>query len=262
MILKLNKQYKPLKTTSNSISRKMRKIELLTKNTADEELADKENVLVAGSDNVVLDRESEPGKTIIRVTGPGTDIELYPTTNVIVGGEKMALSKYIETTSIDKIKIVNLEEGETQSDAINRVTNWLREEGTPEASRKGLMFIQRKQGEKDIDVEGTYDFYILVRPVENTPSTWRLKRIGGDTFINGAIAGSETNEANFKSYVKPVDKETNVLVGTVRNIDVLVDTDGVDKKAGVYNEKDCISVTRVNRLADILYINTETIEEL
>ena len=40
MILKLDKQHEPLKTASNSISRKMRKIELLTKNTADEELSE------------------------------------------------------------------------------------------------------------------------------------------------------------------------------------------------------------------------------
>lgn len=90
MILKLNKQHEPLKTTSNSILNKMRKIELLTKNTADEELAGKENILVAGTDNVTLDRESEPGKTVIMVSSTPVDLSEYAKTTevqTLVNGE-------------------------------------------------------------------------------------------------------------------------------------------------------------------------------
>lgn len=247
--------------TLNSTSNIIHTVELLTKNTLDKKLAGKENTLISGSSNVTIDRETEPGKTIIKVAGASEDIVLSPDTTVMVDGEKKTLSKYIEDTSIDKVKIVNLEEGETQKDAVSRVLNELRYENTPESTRRGLIFIQRKQGETDIDIEGTYDFYTLVRPDVKKPATWRLKRIGSDIienpiFENGATAGTETVEANFKSYVKPIDSDTNVLVGAVRNIDNLIDTP--DKETSVYNNKDCISVTRINKLADILYINEQT----
>lgn len=254
MILKPNKQ-KTLKTTSNSISRKMRKIELLTKNTADEELANKENVLVAGTDNVVLDRESEPGKTIIRVAIQPGEAILTPDTTVLVKGERLWLSDYIQKTGTTDIRVRDIrEDEEKQKDAVANELEWLKSDKATEAERKAPVLIQRIKGESDSDFE-LYDIFVLIRRYPEQPNTWKLKRIGGTQVGNEKIA------ANYYSYIRPADAgedDDNVLVGAVRNVDILVEPETEGKNVSDYNEQDGISVTRVNKLVDGLTLETIT----
>lgn len=253
MILKLNKQREPLKTASNSISRKMRKIELLTKNTADEELADKENVLVAGTENVVLDRESEPGKTIIKVASESGEVILKPDTTVLVDGGRLYLSEYIQNTGTTDIRVRDIrEDEEKQKDAVANELEWLKSDEATEAERKAPVLIQRIKGESDSDFE-LYDIFVLIRRYPDQPHTWKLKRIGGTQVGNEKIA------ANYYSYIRPADAaedDDNVLVGSVRNVDILVEPETEGKNVSDYNEQDGISVTMVNKLVDGLTLET------
>lgn len=256
MILKLNKQHEPLKTTSNSILNKMRKIELLTKNTADEELADKENVLVAGTENVVLDRESEPGKTIIKVASESGEVILKPDTTVLVDAStRLPLSEYIQITGTTDIRVRDIrEDEEKQKDAVANELEWLKSDEATEAERKAPVLIQRIKGESDSDFE-LYDIFVLIRRYPDQPHTWKLKRIGGTQVGNEKIA------ANYYSYIRPADAaedDDNVLVGSVRNVDILVEPETERKNVSDYNKQDGISVTMVNKLVDGLTLETIT----
>lgn len=253
MILKLNKQHEPLKTTSNSILNKMRKIELLTKNTADEELANKENALVAGTENVVLDRESEPGKTIIKVTSESGEVILKPDTTVLVDGARLYLSQYIQNTGTTDIRVRDIrEDEEKQKDAVANELEWLKSDEATEAERKAPVLIQRIKGESDSDFE-SYDIFVLIRRYPDQPHTWKLKRIGGTQI------GNEKTAANYYSYIRPAhagEGDDNVLVGAVRNVDILVEPETERKNVSDYNEQDGISVTMVNKLVDGLTLVT------
>lgn len=218
MILKLNKQHEPLKMASNSISHKMRKIELLTKNTVDE-------------------------------------VILKPNTTVLVDGTRLQLSEYIQNTGTTDIRIRDIrEDEEKQKDAVANELEWLKSNEATEAERKALVLIQRIKGESDSDFE-LYDIFVLIRRYPDQPNTWKLKRIGGTQVGNEKIA------ANYYSYIRPADAaedDDNVLVGAVRNVDILVKPETEGKNVSDYNKQDGISVTMVNKLVDGLTLETIT----
>ena len=226
-----------------------------TKRYIDERLGGKENPLVAGTDNVILDRESEPGKTIIKVASESGEVILKPDTTVLVDGGRLQLSQYIQNTGTTDIRVRDIhEDEEKQKDAVANELEWLKSDEATEAERKAPVLIQRIKGESDSDFE-LYDIFVLIRRYPEQPHTWKLKRIGGTQVGNEKIA------ANYYSYIRPADAaedDDNVLVGSVRNVDILVEPETEGKNVSDYNEQDGISVTMVNKLVDGLTLETIT----